>query len=80
MLKRRREHDFHTWDLLFSGPISRLEFAAPFGRPFGSLWLENGGPENGRKKCGKKEQRGLATKYIMDLLAPKEEDLRPPSS
>ena len=50
----RREYDSHTLDLLFSGPNSRLEFAAdffrtfstfrhfgvPFGSPFGSRWLE----------------------------------------
>ena len=52
-------------------------FGAPFGKPFGSLWLEHGGPENGRKKNGKKELQGLATQYARDLLAPKEEVFDP---
>ena len=78
----------------FSGPISEPEFAADFfkhfctfrhfgvrvGTPFGSLWLENGALEKGSKKRQKKVIRGVASKYVMDLLAPKEEALRPPSS
>ena len=77
-------------DLLFSGPNSRLEFAAdffttfgtfrhfgaPFGRPFGSLWLER--PIE--HYCSKKQKKGDATHLKWGVLAPKEEDLRPPSS
>ena len=66
--ERAREYDSHTLDLLFSGPNSRLEFAAdffktfgtfrhfgaPFGRPFESLWFEYGGVDEGLKKCRKR--------------------------
>ena len=81
-------------DLLFSGPISRPEFAAdffktfctfrdlwpPFGRPFGSLWLGNGGLDEGLKKDRKKVQGRSPGKMIRGVLAPKEPDLRPPAS
>ena len=63
-------------DLLFSGLISRPEFAAdfcktfgtfrhfgaPFGSPVGSLWLENGGLDEGWKKARKRGLRVIPSK------------------
>ena len=87
-------YDSHTLDLLFSGPISRPEFAAdffktfgtfryfgfPFGTPFGTLWLENGGLNEGLKKGRKQVLRVIPRNLSGGVLAPEEEDLRPPSS
>ena len=67
--------------LLFSGPISRPEFAAdffnpfcafrhfwvPFGKPFESLWLENGGPEKGSEKGQKKVTRQIGNGGCLPL-------------
>ena len=44
--ERRREYDSHTLDLLFSGPISRPDFAADFLKTvctFKHMWLPWGG-------------------------------------
>ena len=60
-----------TLDLLFSGPIYGPEFTAdffstfctfryfgaPFWRPCGSLWLENGSLDKASKKDRKRELR-----------------------
>ena len=68
---------FPHLDLIFSGPISRPEFAAdffqyfctfryfgtPFGRPFDSLWLGNGGLE----KSSKTERKQLQRRIPVDL-------------
>ena len=94
-LERWREYDFHTQDLLFSGPISSPEFAADFfmivsifcyfGPPFGSRLLSPfGWKMEVRKEAGKKVRqkvtRGVTRESPLDLLAPKEEALRSPSS
>ena len=90
----RREYDSHTLGLLFSGPNSRLEFTAdffetfctfrhfgvPFGDPFGSLCLERPIEHYCAKKVRKKATRGNPGNSKWGVLAPKEEDLRPPSS
>ena len=89
-----RKYDSYTLDLLFPGPNSRLEFTTdlfwtfgsfrhfgvPFGRPFGSLWLERPIEHDCAEKYRKKRDAANPEKFQMGVLAPKEEDLRPPSS
>ena len=92
--ERSREYDSHTLDLLFSGLISRPEFTAVLFKTFFTfviLGLHLGGllvpfgwnnPSNiiVQQKYRKQKTRGILGNLKWGVLAPKEEDLGPPSS